>query len=72
MHNFQRGQPESAKITEMWYENHVYEHHRRERNEGNTKMSQIDWHKFRVDDDGSGLPEEGAVMPSVEEEDLYD
>ncbi|KAK8071426.1 hypothetical protein PG997_011629 [Apiospora hydei] len=35
---YRRGQPCAAQITEMWYENHVYEHHRRERNIGTEKM----------------------------------
>ncbi|KAK8876791.1 acetolactate synthase catalytic subunit protein [Apiospora arundinis] len=58
---YRRGQTCTVLITEVWYENHVYERTRRRRNKGTQQMSEINWDEFAIDNVGGD--EGDSVLP---------
>ncbi|KAK7947090.1 uncharacterized protein PG986_011411 [Apiospora aurea] len=72
---YRRGQTAAAQITEMWYDNHVWEHIRQRRNQGNAMMGAIKWENFGVKVKNN-RPEPGPEVEEEEEEEeeenIYD
>ncbi|KAK8067490.1 superfamily II DNA/RNA helicase [Apiospora saccharicola] len=66
-----RGQPLTALITEMYYENHIYEATRWRKNQGKELMERIDWTNFQSAE-GSGQAAGGGPALEVDEDDDVD
>lgn len=71
-----RGQPLTALITEMWYENHIFEATRWKKNRGQQLMDEIDWQNFQSADEPGEAAGQGPAMEvdtdEEEEENYYD
>ncbi|KAK8102181.1 hypothetical protein PG984_015327 [Apiospora sp. TS-2023a] len=67
-----RGQPLTARITEMYYENHIYEATRWRKNKGKELMETIDWTNFQRAEGPGPAPGGGPALEVDEDEDEDD